>query len=226
MRFSTALKVLLLVVLGLLTSWATSSIVAQTKSARTTSGSQQTGARQAPAAPAQIPIVSTVVQPVRDAGANMQAANDRNPQEVFDEFLRSSVLAETTLLQMEATATGRQVVVSEAVHIMDKSPKASYVWALRVYRGQSEEPGQPVKTLPERLLSEHYYVDQTFQVPGDEMQMKPTFREVLELEPGVYYVEVSLHRIRPTFDVVKLTNDSVKQSMRRASDIKRVVIAD
>jgi hypothetical protein len=225
MRFSTAFKVLGLVALGVLTSWATRAIVAQTKSARTAVASRLAAAPQAGAAAARPPMVSTAVQSVRESGPNLPAANVRTPQEVFDQFVRSTMLAETTLLGMEATGAARQVIVSESVHIMEKS-KASYVWALRVYRGPSDQPGQPPKKLSERLLSERYYFNQVFQVPGDEMQMTTSFREAFELEPGVYFVEVGLHRIRPNFDLQGLNNESVKQFKSRVSDIKRVVVTD
>ena len=201
-----------------------SQIVAQTKSARAASASRLTVAPQAGAAPAGA-MLSTSLQSVRESGPNLPAANVRTPQEVFAEFLRSTSLTETTLLQMEATGAARQVIVSESVHIMDKS-KASYVWAIRVYRDRSDEPGQPVKKLSQRLLSERYYLNQVFQVPGDEMQMTTSFREAFELEPGVYFVELGLHRIRPNFDLRGLNNESVKQFVGRVSNIKRVVVTD
>jgi len=225
MRFTTAIKVAMLVVLGFLAFWATSSIVAQTRSARTRRDSQQIADSQG-GKPSTTPPMGWTVTQTRRVNANEPVPDKPNAQELLAAFVRSSVGGEATLLQMDATTNGRQVVVSESAHILEKSPDASYVWALRVYRGANKQPGQAPKKLADRLMSEHYYVNQIFQVPADLMQMKPTFKETFELEPGVYHVQVSLERIRPNFDLRQLNDENIKQFKGGVSGIKRIVIAE
>jgi hypothetical protein len=224
MRIARAVKLILLVVLGLLTSWTTSSIVGQLKAARLKRPSQQAGDSREGKVAAARPIASNSAT-VRRVDANAPVARALNPQEVLDEFLRSSAGAEATLLQMEATTNGRNVVVSQSVRILEKSPNAAYVWALRVYR---EATKQPAEKLAERLLLERYYVNQIFQVPANVVQMQPTFREAFELEPGVYYVRVALHRIRPNFDLRQVTDQSIKQFKDGdgVTGMERIVIAN
>jgi hypothetical protein len=226
MRRTTAIKLILLAILGLATFWATSAIVAQTKSARIKRALEhETDSPDAKLVTAP-PMISTVGQVVQNADGNARVAQNPDPQEVLDAFVRSSEDAEATLLHWEATTNGRQVVVSESVQILEKSPNASYVWALRVYRGANKQPGTVAKKLADRLLSEHYYANQIFQVPAGLMQMKPTFKETLELEPGVYHVQVGLHRIRPNVDLRQLNDENIKQFKDGVSGIKRIVVTD
>jgi hypothetical protein len=225
MRFATAMKSILAVILGLLTFWATSSIVAQTKSARMKRASQHETDSPSGKVVAPPPMVSTVAK-TRQVNGNEPVVNEPDPREVLDAFARSGTLSEARLIQMDVTTVGRRVDVSESVHILEKSPNASYVWALRVYRGADKQPGQVATKLADRLLSERYYVNQSFHVPADLMQMKPTFKETFELGPGVYHVQVSLERIRPNVDLRQINDENIRQFKGGVSGIKRIVITD
>lgn len=227
MRLSTKLNAFALPAVGLLAVWSASSIVAQAKFTGTNGGAGQTGEAKRSNQVARPPTIGTTLETVRVADAGMPGAVKTDPQAAFEEFVRSpSVLANANLLQMEATTDGRRVIVSESAHIMEKSPDASYVWAVRVYRDGRKLPGQPVRPLSERLLSEHYYLDQVFKVPAASMQMTPTFKDSFALEPGVYHVQVTLHRVRPNFDARQLTPQTMKQFKSRVGGIQRVVVTD
>jgi hypothetical protein len=218
MRSARCHKLVLLVILGGLTCWTTSSIVGRTKAARAKRPSQQDG--KAP------PVVSSVITSVVEVNGNPPVAHDLNPQEVLDAFLRLPADADVTLLQMDATANGRNVVVSQSVQVLEKIPDASYLWALRVYHLPTEQPRQPATKPVGKLLLERYYLNQIFHVPAHVMQMRPTFREALVLEPGEYIIKVALHRIRPTVDVRQLTEESLKQLDDGVTGMKVIDIAD
>ena len=163
---------------------------------------------------------------MRELNDNAAVAQNRNPQDVLDAFLKLPADADLTLLQMDAKANGRNVVVSQSVHVLEKIPDASYVWALRVYQFATELPRQPATKAPRKLLLERYYLNQIFHVPANVMQIRPTFSEALVLEPGVYFIQVTLHRVRPDVDVRQLTEESVKQSNAGVTGMKRIVIPD
>jgi hypothetical protein len=80
MRFTTVIKCITLVILGLLTFWATSSIVAQTKSARMKRASQHATGLPDGKAVMPPPTLSTVVRTVRVADDNAPIAQVANPQ--------------------------------------------------------------------------------------------------------------------------------------------------
>jgi hypothetical protein len=222
MRIKTAIKVSLLVVLAFFTSWITSSIVAQTKIGRFHRASSQDRENQKPNAVAPLGI-STEISNAK-AGGNAQGPKVRTPQEVVDEFLRFSAQSEATLSKkLEARINGRQVVVSQTVHVLEKSPNASYVWVLRVYRELHDPSGRGQAREP---VLERYYTNQAFQVPANVVEMKPSFTETLVLEPGVYFVRVSLNRMRPGDGLGPVTDESVKQAQDGVSDVTKVVIAD
>jgi hypothetical protein len=220
MQSATGIKLILLVVLGVLTCWTTSGLIARTKAARAKRPAQQD--RNAP------PVVSTVLQSVRKVEINGEAAvvQDRNPQEVLDAFRRLPANAETTLLQMDATTNGRNVVVSQSVRVLEKIPDASYIWSLRVYQLATEQPRRAATKPARKLLLERYYLNQIFHVPANVTQMTPTFREGLELEPGVYHIHVTLHRLGPTIDVRQLTEAGVREFKDGVTGFKRIVISD
>lgn len=227
MRFATAFKLAGLVVLGLVTFWTTSTIVAQTNARRAGRRSQVVDNPQEPAnaVPPSIgtTIAHTVVNP---KGENAVVAQDLDPQNIVEQFRQSPAGADVTLLQMDATANGRTLTVFQGVHILEKSPNASYVWSLRIYRKTGGLPGQPSKKPTEKHVLERYYFNQMFKVPENSVEMKPTFTEALELEPGTYRVRVGLHRLRPTVDLQQLTNEKMKQFGDGLGGMKTIVIAD
>jgi hypothetical protein len=206
----------LLIALGLLTSWATSSIVAQTKPSKRKAAPQGAAAPQIARVPKPSPNLSDGVV-TRELDLNTVINDEPNPQEKLAAFLRSGAGAEATLIRMDATANGRHVLVSQSVHLLERSANTSYVWALRVSQG----PASKIQR-----LSEHYYVNQIFQVPAELMQVAPTFNESFELAPGVYHVEVSLHRIPARFDLTQLNDDNIKHFSKVAFGTKRIVVAD
>ena len=104
----------------------------------------------------------------------------------------------STLLNMDATTNGRQVTISQSVRVLEKIPNASRVWVLRIFRDTAAEPGQQSKKRQQVPVLERCYTNQLFHVPADAVEMRPTFREAVELEPGAYLIRVSLIRMRRT----------------------------
>jgi hypothetical protein len=90
-----------------------------------------------------------------------------------------------------------------------------YLWSLRIY----DDANDP------RLLSEHYYRDQAFQVPLRE-KTRPTLRESFDLQPGTYQVQVCLHRLPEGFDFDRLADKAVLQPMLVLSPVSKVTVAN
>lgn len=107
--------------------------------------------------------------------------------------MQSTEKCRICLGSFDAVAEGRKVVISANFPILEKPPHATFLWTLRVYGAT----GNRKKT---KSLSEQYYVNQTFHLPADQVEMSPTFKETIELEPGTYRVHVSLYKLRGNFD--------------------------
>lgn len=198
---STSFGVFLLVFLGvLLTWWATSSLVAQTKS------SQMIATK---------PHGTLTVGPRRDHGKTVPDFH-KGPEAKLRDFLQSTDTCQVSLGSFNASADGRQVVVSANFPILERPPHATFLWALCVYDGTT-------KPKMAKMLSEHYYLNQLFQLPEDQVEMSPTFSETFPLAPGVYRVHVSLYRLPANFD---LTSLRTTEPMRFFYGSKRIVVTD
>jgi hypothetical protein len=155
-----------------------------------------------------------------------QIGREQPDEEILGDFLRGPTQSEATLLHMDATANGRELVVSQKVRVLERLPDASYVWVLRVYRETPKVPGQRPSKTKRVPLVERYYTEQTFHVPADVVVMNPTFTESVVLEPGTYSVRVSLDRVRPGVDPTQLIREGLHGLDDGVTGGKTVTISD
>lgn len=88
--------------------------------------------------------------------------------------------------ELTVTSGPAGVAVAAKVTLMDKRPAKSYMWGVLI---RGEDFGN--------VISNVNYDEQVFTPPADGKVMKPTFKDVFQLAPGVYYIEVVLYDRAP-----------------------------
>jgi hypothetical protein len=181
-------KLMLLVLLAVASSLATSALIAQVRRSRPGSRAPvrvirspgepgvEIISREGPADPAQL-----------EALAHANAVRVPGPTSIMEVASRG----------FDVRIDGHHVLVSAAAEIYERQGGSHrHVWALRVFAIEGE-PGK----LSERPFRSRYYHEQAFTLPaGPAARMHPTFAEALELPPGRYRVAVTLHSLQPDFD--------------------------
>jgi hypothetical protein len=214
MRLGSIGRLILVVVVVSSATWVTSRLVGQTRYSKQRVGADK-GAAGRVAADAKRPSVikTTVVKRKRalgvDALAEAAAVRDL-PAGAIPVTPKSSVGAVGSL---KANVVDGQVEVALASEALETDPRVYFLWSLRVF---ADGPGR-------KLLSEHYYKDQTFKVQLGE-RTEQTFHESFALAPGAYRVQVNLHRIREGFDLAKLVQKDVWQRSTAISISEKVVV--
>jgi hypothetical protein len=212
MRLKVALNFGLPIAIVGLALWAAPAIVGRTRSAKAAEEPPQTSLVTVRAAPG--------------VGVDTRILPNQAPEDVVGAFMRSSVGSEAAFVSMDAIVHGRQVGVSQTVHLLEKSPNISYVWVLRVYREPTDPLGGAVARASRTLLDERFYTHQLFHVPADVIEMKPTFTESLELAPGTYLIQVGLNRIPANTDPRTLDREGLRKLKNAVSGGNLVVVSD
>jgi len=185
MKTSIVTRILFLIVLAVVTSLATSAMLAQrARRSRSTA--------QAKAAPIPVPAATTRVATQEEvlayaranAGRDLHAELESNPQ----------MLTHSLAPRFTTTLNGNKVDVSAKALLFDRREGVSFMWALRVYDG--EVRGR-------KPIVEKIYDHQLTAVPVGKV-IEPTFTESVELPPGDYQVEVALYAFQPDFDMSKV----------------------
>jgi len=148
-------RLLSLVALSAATFWVTSSLIARDKVKR--------GA---------LARTTGIVRPAEEAiHINPQGAS-----------VHPHSMAEITLVSMDAIVHGRQVIISQTAHVVERVGGTLYMWHLQVSGDRSFD---------------RFYRQQVFPpVPGG---LQPEFHDMVDLPPGDYQVRVILHRVPPGF---------------------------
>jgi len=100
----------------------------------------------------------------------------------WEQSMRSSPLSVKVM--------GRQVAVAGSAEVTDQtSSHLVYVWLLRVHAYGRED----------KLLWEHHYLDRPATLPEGETVGRPSFADVITLDPGKYHVKLILYAVPADF---------------------------
>ena len=105
-----------------------------------------------------------------------------------------------------------EVEATTSATLYETRPESRYMWAFRVF-----DPTRKTKFV------EKFYVDQIF-TPPLRLTITPTFSESVKLQPGRYYVYVTLYQFSEGFDLTKLHDPEVAKSYSVVAQGEEVVV--
>jgi hypothetical protein len=103
------------------------------------------------------------------------------------------------LLDSSIKAGDKTIKFAAKVDLSNKNLEQQYMWSIRVFDLDN----------PQIEFTRHYD-NQLFTLPASG-QMTATFQEEIGFDPGDYRVELALYKIKPSFDITRLTDDQFAQ---------------
>lgn len=130
------------------------------------------------------------------------------PEQPPDDLQRSM---EFTTLQVGTE--GGIVTLDGQIHVYETTPGVSYVWSVRVYKGQE-------------VVKEHHYSDQPAWLAAGKGVMQPQFHDQFPMPPGSYRVELSLYAVPEGFNfgTVKPGENIKAKVLAKVSRSSRITI--